>query len=118
MPRLITVVETSVFARRAEKLLTPAERQAVIDYLAANPLEGDEIEGTGGVRKIRFAGRGRGKSGGVLVIYYYYDDDVPLFVLLVYGKNEQDDLTPEQRRQVAALAATIKAARKARRKAG
>jgi hypothetical protein len=115
MPRLITVVETSVFSRRAAKLLTKEEHKEVIDYLAANPLEGDEIQGTGGVRKVRFAARGKGKSGGVRVIYYYLDDVMPLFALLIYGKDEQDDLSPEQTRQVAALAATIKASKRRRK---
>ena len=115
MPRLITVVETSVFSRRAAKLLTKEEHKEVIDYLAANPLEGDEIQSTGGVRKVRFAARGKGKSGGVRVIYYYLDDVMPLFALLIYGKDEQDDLSPEQTRQVGALAATIKASKRRRK---
>ena len=114
----ITVVETAVFSRRADKLLTADERKEVIDFLAANPDEGDEIQGTGGVRKIRFAARGKGKSGGTRVIYYYLDDGIPLFALLIYGKDEQDDLTPDQRRAVTDLAAVIKASRKARRRIG
>jgi hypothetical protein len=64
--KLITVVETGVFTRRAEKLLTTEERGALVDYLAENPEAGDEIEGTGGVRKLRYAAKGRGKSGGVI----------------------------------------------------
>jgi hypothetical protein len=111
---LITVVETSVFVRRAAALLTIEEHAALIDHLAANPFEGDEIKGTGGVRKIRFAAKGKGKSGGVRVIYYVIDDTMPLYALLIYGKNEQDDLTPDQRRAVADMAAAIKAARKQR----
>jgi hypothetical protein len=114
--KLITVVETSLFTRRADKLLTAEERKEVIDCLAAHPLDGEEIVGTGGVRKVRFAARGKGKSGGVRVIYYYYDDSIPLFALLIYGKDEQDDLTPEQSRMVATLAETIKASRKRRKR--
>jgi hypothetical protein len=75
-------------------------------------LSGDEIVGAGGVRKVRFAARGKGKSGGVRVIYYFYDRDIPLYALLIYGKNERADLTAAERKSVAAFAAAIKAARR------
>jgi hypothetical protein len=55
---------------------------------------------------------GKGKSGGVRVIYYFYDQDLPIYALLIYGKNERADLTAEQRKAVAAFAAEIKATRK------
>ncbi|WP_084165261.1 type II toxin-antitoxin system RelE/ParE family toxin [Skermanella stibiiresistens] len=106
---LITVVETTPFTRRADKILTTEEKKDLIDFLAANPLMGEEIVGTGGVRKVRFGSHGRGKSGGVRAIYYYYDDNMPLFALLVYGKGEQSNLTPDQKRVVTTLAATLKA---------
>jgi hypothetical protein len=109
-----TVVETPVFLRRAEKLLSQDEHDELIVYLALHPLAGDEIIGTGGVRKVRFAGKGKGKSGGVRVIYYYYDQDMPIYALLIYAKNERVDITPEQRRSVASFAATIKALRKSK----
>jgi hypothetical protein len=67
------------------------------------------------VRKVRFAARGKGKSGGVRVIYYFYDEENPLYAIFLYGKNEQATLKPEQKREVAALAATLKAAAKVRR---
>ena len=70
---LLTVIELSPFIRRAEKLLTSDERDQLIFLLASSPGLGDEIPGTGGVRKLRFAARGKGKSGGVRVIYYFYD---------------------------------------------
>ncbi len=110
---MLTVVETSVFARRAEKLLSLEEREELLFYLAVNPESGDEIPGTGGVRKVRFAARGKGKSGGVRVIYYFYDKESPLYAILLYGKNEQVNLTPNQKQEVAAFASTIKAAAKA-----
>ncbi|MGE0581234.1 MAG: addiction module toxin RelE, partial [Steroidobacteraceae bacterium] len=78
-----TVVETPVFLRRAEKLLTQDERDELITYLATHPLAGDEIVGTGGVRKVRFGAKGKGKSGGVRVIYYFYDRDMPIYALLI-----------------------------------
>ena len=66
-----TVVETSAFVRRAEKFLSSEEHEELLFTLALHPDKGDEIPGTGGVRKIRFAACGRGKSGGVRGIYYY-----------------------------------------------
>ncbi len=113
---MLTVVETSYFARGAEKLLTVEERDELLFYLAVHPESGDEIPGTGGVRKMRFSARGKGKSGGVRVIYYFFDEENPLYAILLYGKNEQANLTPEQKKEVAALAATVKAAAKSRRK--
>jgi hypothetical protein len=55
---------------------------------------------------------GRGKSGGVRVIYYFYDEEMPIYALLIYGKNERADLTPEQRKSVRTFATAIKALRK------
>jgi hypothetical protein len=113
---LITVVETTPFTRKADKILTTEEKDDLIKFLAANPCEGEEIVGTGGVRKVRFASHGKGKSGGVRVIYYYYDDTMPLFALLIYAKGEQADLTPDQKRVVTTMAATLKALGKRRDK--
>ncbi len=112
---MLTIVETSAFARRAEKLLSAEEYEELIFSLALHPQSGDEIPGTGGVRKVRFAARGKGKSGGVRVIYYFFDEENPLYAIFLYGKNEQTNLTPKQKREVAALAATLKAAAKVRR---
>jgi mRNA-degrading endonuclease RelE of RelBE toxin-antitoxin system len=107
-----TVAETPIFIRRAEKLLSEEEHADLITFLAIHPTAGDEIVGTGGVRKVRYGAMGRGKSGGVRVIYYFYDEDMPIYALLIYGKNERADLTPEQRKSVARFAAAIKTSRK------
>ena len=107
-----TVVETPIFIRRAEKLLSEDEHTELIVWLAGHPEAGDEMVGTGGVRKVRFAAMGKGKSGGVRVIYYFYDREIPVYALLIYGKNERADLTAEQRKSVTAFAAAIKATRK------
>jgi hypothetical protein len=113
---MLTVVETSAFARRAEKLLTPEEHEELLFFLALHPESGEEIPGTGGVRKVRFGIKGRGKSGGVRVIYYFYDRENPVFAIFLYGKNEQVDLTPDQKKEVTAFAASIKADARARRR--
>ncbi|HEV2323007.1 MAG TPA: type II toxin-antitoxin system RelE/ParE family toxin [Terracidiphilus sp.] len=115
MPALPTVVETSVFARKAAKLLTAEEYADLIFYLARYHQAGDEIPGTGGVRKLRYAVQGRGKSGGVRVIYYFFDDVNPILALFLYGKNEQGNLTPAEKKLATSLAAAMKLEAKARR---
>jgi len=70
--------------------------------VAADPTAGDLIVGTGGARKLRVAGRGKGKSGGYRVIHYFAAEDVPVFLLALYGKGRQADLTQAQRNDLAA----------------
>ena len=65
-------------------------------YLAAHPDAGDIIKGSGGIRKMRWAGSGRGKRGGLRLIYYWWVASDRISMLLVYPKNEQDDLTADQ----------------------
>jgi hypothetical protein len=113
---MLTVVETSAFARRAERLLTEEEHDELLLYLSIYSSVGDEIPGTGGVRKLRYAAQGRGKSGGVRVIYYFFDERNPLYAMLLYGKNEQGDLSADQKKYVTAMAAAVKAEAKSRRK--
>jgi hypothetical protein len=100
---LITVAETPEYIRRAEKLLADDERRDVISYLAAHPRAGDLIEGTGGVRKLRWARGGRGKSGGVRIIYYVHSDAMPLYLLTLFAKNERANLSKAERNDLAGL---------------
>jgi mRNA-degrading endonuclease RelE of RelBE toxin-antitoxin system len=60
-----------------------------------------------GVRKLSYAQQGRGKSGGVQVIYYFSDEVNPLLALFLYGKSEQADLTPVEKKLAASLAAGL-----------
>lgn len=107
-----TVVETPTFVRQAAGLLSEEEREALIAFLARDPEAGDIIKGTGGVRKVRVATGGKGKSGGSRAIYFYADSGIPIYLLAVYGKGAQADLTPAQTKAVAAFAAAIKAQRR------
>jgi hypothetical protein len=110
-----SVAETPIFTRQTEKLFNEQEKRELIDFLAENPLAGDEIPGTGGVRKVRYAASGRGKRGGARVIYYYLDETMPLYALLAYAKSTKDDMTSEEKRVVTSLAAALKAAWKDRK---
>jgi len=104
---MITIAETTEYARRAKKLLTEQERSELITYLAAHPEAGDVMEGTGGVRKVRWAREGRGKSGGVRVIYYYHSEGMPLYLLTLYGKSEKDNLTAGERNDLTKLVSML-----------
>lgn len=115
MKRMQTVAETPTFARQVEKLLDEESKQELIEFLAENPLAGDEIPETGGVRKLRFAVPGRGKRGGARVIYYYLDDEIPLYTLLIYPKNAKTDLTSDEKKAVRKLVRQLKEERKARK---
>ncbi|HEX8166056.1 MAG TPA: type II toxin-antitoxin system RelE/ParE family toxin [Beijerinckiaceae bacterium] len=99
-----TVLETSVFIRAAEQAgLSDAEREAVVEYLARNPMAGDEIPGTGGCRKLRFAGRGKGKSGGYRVITFYSGTYLPVVLIDVFSKDERTDLSQAERNDLKRL---------------
>ena len=109
-----TVAETPTFTRQADKLFSEEERHELIDYLAENPLAGDRIPGTGGVRKLRFAALGRGKRGGARVIYFYGGDRMPIYALLAYAKSASTDFNPAERSAVAATVEAIKSVGKER----
>jgi len=102
-----TVAETITYLHRAEKLLTATERADVVSYLAAHPKAGDLIEGTGGVRKLRWARAGMGKSGGLRIIYYVHSKAMPLYLLTVFAKNERANLTKAERNDLAGLVAML-----------
>jgi len=93
-----TVVETPGFLNEAESLgLRDEARIAIVTWVAANPAAGKVIEGTGGARKVRFAGRGKGKRGGYRVITFFAGADIPALFLNIFAKNEKTDLTPTER---------------------
>ena len=102
------MAETPTFSRQAGKLFSEDEKRELIGYLAEHPMAGDEIPGTGGVRKIRFGASGRGKRGGARVIYFFGGEEVPIYALLAYLKSDKTDLSPSECRAVAALVAAIK----------
>jgi hypothetical protein len=79
------------------KLLTEEEPAVLVYYLAHNPTAGDLVQGTGGVRKLRWALEGRGKRGGARVMYFYHGTGIPLFALTAYDKSRQDDLSQKDR---------------------
>ena len=104
----MTVVELPLFQRMARDVWDDSEREAFIDFIARNPETGDVISETGGVRKVRWSRQGSGKRGGTRVVYFYHDPQMPLFLMLVYAKAQREDMTPDQKKQVRALAESLK----------
>ena len=88
------VIETPDYLADAEDAgLSRAEREGIVVFLSKSPKAGDLIPGSGGARKVRFAGRGKGKSGGYRVITYFGGDDIPVFLLNIFAKGDRVNLS-------------------------
>lgn len=98
--RFQTVAELPQFIRDAEAALGEDERWALIEAVAAAPLAGDEVKGSGGIRKVRFAGRGKGKSGGYRVMTFYVGRDAPVYLIALLSKGDRTNFAA---REIAAM---------------
>ena len=105
-----TVCEQHSFRRAAGNAgMSQDEIDALVLHLAANPTAGDDIAGTGGCRKFRVAGRGKGKSGGYRIITFYSGHDMPVFLLTVFSKGERGNLSQAERNKLALITKAIAA---------
>lgn len=107
-------VELPAFARHREAYLDDDAFATLQHLLIGNPMAGDVVSGSGGLRKLRFADerRGKGKRGGLRVIYYYWTGGPQFWLFTVYDKDELKDLTPKQRGMLGdALKAELRARR-------
>lgn len=100
---LITIVELPEYIKRAAKIFLEEERDELLYYLSSNPKAGKLIQGTGGIRKLRWALKGKGKSGGSRVIYFFYNETIPLFLMTIFTKNEKINLSKAERNELAKL---------------
>ncbi|MFT4926673.1 MAG: hypothetical protein ACI8WB_002771 [Phenylobacterium sp.] len=96
-----TIAETEPFQKKIAKLLSAEEKDEMIAYLSDHPAAGDLIQGTGGIRKLRWARGMKGKSGGVRVIYYFHSEMMPLYLLAAFGKNERANISAQDKNQLA-----------------
>lgn len=94
----MTFLETSVFTRCVQNVLTDDSYHRLQLRLIHRPDRGVVIPGSGGLRKMRWSPPGRGKRGGVRIIYYWAVKEQQILMLLMYSKSERDDLTPTQLR--------------------
>jgi hypothetical protein len=98
---LQTVVELPEFLRRAKAIMTDDERTGVVDFIAGNPEAGISLGG--GLRKVRSAREGGGKSGGYRTIYVFGGLEMPIFLLTVFAKNEKDNLSKSEQAELVAM---------------
>lgn len=104
MAKLLSVVETPAYLSKATRMMSEAERAAIVDMIAETPRLGVLVRGTGGLRKMRIPLQGRGKRGGGRVIYWFYTEEYPAVLLWAFAKNEASDLTHEQRSRLMTVA--------------
>jgi len=96
----VIFVETAIFCKRVQQFMDDEDYAEMQAFLVGRPDAGKIIKSSGGIRKLRWAGSGRGKRGGLRVIYYWWVAKDRISMLLVYPKNEQDDLTADQLKQL------------------
>jgi hypothetical protein len=96
-------IETPVFTRQVQELLSDEVYTGFQWYLALNPRAGEVIQGTGGLRKVRWSVPGAGKRGGVRVIYFHVAAQSQLRLLLIYRKGVKDDLTAAEKKTLRKL---------------
>ncbi len=110
-------IEAPAFSRYLAEYMDDDSYRMLQERLAANPLMGDVMPGTGGFRKLRWADprRGKGRRGGLRIIYFYFESEQQIWMMTVYGKDEAADLTAKEKKS---LKAAIEAELKARARRG
>ncbi len=101
------IVETPGYLKSAGAIFNEREREQIVTMVAASPECGEIIQGTGGFRKVRVPRAGMGKRGGARVIYILRNENFPIFLVAAYAKNAKDNLTKEERNQLAKRADAI-----------
>ena len=99
----MVIIETQIFTKRIKALMGDDEYRTLQEALVTRPTLGDLIQGTGGLRKIRWRHGGQGKRGGIRVIYYLVSEQDNLYMLYVYPKSKQEDLTSEQKKDLRSI---------------
>ena len=92
----MTIIETKIFTQQITSLIDDSEYRVLQNALLEDPKSGKIIEHSGGLRKIRFGIRGRGKSGGIRIIYFYHELKCLIYLLICYSKNQKDDLSAKE----------------------
>ncbi len=97
---MYTVIETPVYSHKAAGILTADERDAVAAFISANPIGGNVVRGSGGVRKVRWAQQGKGKSGGARIIYYNRLANGEIWLLTIYAKGDRSTIPAHELRLI------------------
>jgi len=90
---MLTIIETPKFQNLADTLWTEAKRLEFISWIAVNPPAGDVIPGSGGARKVRGHGKGKGKCDGLRVIYFHLPVDKVVLLIALYAKSQQENIS-------------------------
>ncbi|MDR3699778.1 MAG: type II toxin-antitoxin system RelE/ParE family toxin [Candidatus Sulfopaludibacter sp.] len=106
----IVVLQLPKFKTEATELIGADGIEAVAVYLSDHPEAGDVIPGSGGVRKLRWAAKGKGKRGGARIIYLYIVIAARVYLIRCYAKNIKTDLTADEKKQLRQIAAYLKGA--------
>ena len=99
---------TRTYERAIKKLVSKESREAMETTIAADPIGAPVIRGTGGIRKFRWPGSGRGKRGGIRTLYFYHANAKAIYLLTAYAKASREEMTSADRKILARLVATIK----------
>ncbi len=105
MTDLQTVVELPEFLRRAKAIMSEEERSALVDFVAGSPEAGVSLGG--GLRKVRFARPGGGKSGGYRTVYVFGGKHMPIFLVTVFAKNEKDNLGRKEQAELVQMSKAL-----------
>ena len=112
MTTLQTVVDLATFVKQAKAIMSHEERSAIVDYVAANPESGVPLGG--GLRKVRVAREGSGKSGGYRTLFVFGGAHIPLFLVGVFAKNVKDNLSKAELAHVVQLSKALLASYEAK----
>jgi hypothetical protein len=96
-------VESPVFSRQVIELLSDEDYSELQQFLLSQPDAGDVIQGTGGLRKVRWAIAGKGKRGGARVIYFHASKHQQIRMLLIYRKGIKDELSAAEKKVLRSL---------------
>jgi len=105
---ILVFIESKIFEKLREKYFDDASYKSFQNFLLEQPTVGDTIQGTGGLKKVRWSAKGKGKRGGIRIIYLYLADKSHIHLLTVYAKNEMSDLTAHEKKILKAIAEEIK----------
>lgn len=111
------IIETEYFTKEISRFfkknqLLEEDFSTFKQELVKNPEQGDRVPGAGGVRKTRIKSSSKGKSGGFRICYYYKQINGTIFLLVIYPKNTQENLTAAETKELKALAAILKGNKK------
>ena len=101
-------IESKIFEKLREKYFDDTSYKEFQNFLLEQPDVGDTIQGTGGLKKVRWSAKGKGKRGGIRTIYLYLVDKSHIHLLTVYAKNEMSDLTSHEKKILKSIAEEIK----------